>query len=72
MPSPQAVFVYGKKTGTTSFYALDDSGRVIMNANVVVTYNIGDLQRLLQQEAPNAAINVESTPSGDRSFRCRA
>jgi pilus assembly protein CpaC len=64
VPSPQGVFVYGKKTGTTSFYALDDAGRVILNANVVVTYNVGDLQRLVQQEAPNAAIRVESTPSG--------
>jgi pilus assembly protein CpaC len=64
VPSPQGVFVYGKKTGTTSFYALDDAGRVILNANVVVTYNAGDLQRLLQQEAPNAAIRVESTPGG--------
>lgn len=64
VPSPQDVFVYGKKTGTTSFYALDDAGRVIMNASIVVTYNTGDLQRLLQQEAPNAPINVESTPGG--------
>lgn len=64
VPSPQDVFVYGKKTGTTSFYALDDAGHVILNASVVVTYNVGDLQRLLQQEAPNAAINVQSTPGG--------
>jgi pilus assembly protein CpaC len=64
VPSPRAVFIYGKKTGTTSFYALDEEGRQIMSAAIVVTYNVGDLQRLLQQEAPNAAINVESTPSG--------
>jgi pilus assembly protein CpaC len=64
VPSPQDVFVYGKKTGTTSFYALDDAGHAIMSASVVVTYNVGDLRRLLQQEAPNAAINVESTPGG--------
>jgi pilus assembly protein CpaC len=64
VPSPRAVFIYGKKTGTTSFYALDEDGRQIMNAAIVVTYNVGDLQRLLQQEAPNAAIGVESTPSG--------
>lgn len=64
VPSPQDVFVYGKKTGTTSFYALDDGGSVILNASVVVTYNVGDLRRLLLQEAPNAAINVESTPGG--------
>lgn len=64
VPSAQDVFIYGKKTGTTSFYALDDAGHVIMSANVVVTYNIGDLQRLLQQEAPNAAITAESTPGG--------
>ena len=64
VPYPQGVFVYGKKTGTTSFYALDDAGHVILNANIVVTYNAGDLRRLLQQEAPNGAINVESTPSG--------
>ena len=64
VPSPVDVFVYGKKTGTTSFYALDDAGKVILNATVVVTYNVGDLQRLLQQEAPNAAIRVESTPAG--------
>src|SRR5690348_17787155 len=64
VPSPAGVFIYGKRAGTTSFYALDDAGRVILNANVVVTYNIGDMQRLLQQEAPNAAIRVESTPGG--------
>jgi pilus assembly protein CpaC len=64
VPSPQGVFVYGKKAGITSFYALDDAGRVILNANIVVTYNVGDLQRLVQQEAPNAAIRVESSPSG--------
>jgi pilus assembly protein CpaC len=64
VPSPQAVFIYGKRTGTTSFYALDDAGRPMMSATVVVTYNVSDLQRLLQQEAPSAAINVESTPGG--------
>src|SRR5690348_10386351 len=41
VPSPQDVFIYGKKSGTTSFYALDDAGHVIMSANVVVTYNVG-------------------------------
>ena len=64
VPSPRNIFLFGKKTGTTSLYALDEEGRPIINATVIVSYNIGGLQRLVQQEAPDSPINFTSTPSG--------
>lgn len=64
VPSPRDVFLFGKRTGTTSLYALDANGHPILSATVTVTYDIADLQRLVQQEAPNSPIRFTSTPGG--------
>lgn len=64
VPDPRQVFVFGKKTGMTTLYALGDDGRQILNANIVVSYNLAGLQRMVQQEAPNSPISVTSTPGG--------
>jgi pilus assembly protein CpaC len=64
VPSPRSIFLFGKKAGTTSLYAIDAAGHQILSASVVVTYNVTELQRLVQQEAPNYPIAFTSTPGG--------
>jgi len=64
VPSPRNVFVYGKKAGSTSVYALDEEGRQILRAEVVVSYNVTALMRAVQQDVPNATVKFSSTPSG--------
>lgn len=64
VPSARNVFVFGKKTGTTSLYALDAAGRQIFAATITVSFDTTQLQKLVQQEAPQSPVSFTSTPSG--------
>ena len=63
-PSNRVVFVFGKKPGRTSLFALSESGEAIAEYQVVVTQPIEDLRELLRNEISDARISVTYTPNG--------
>ena len=63
-PSNQVVFVFGKKAGRTSLFALDAAGEPIAEYGVAVTPPIEDLRNLLRQELGDERIAVTYTPNG--------
>ena len=73
VPSPDRVFVYGKKPGRTAFFALRSDGTKSDVIDINVSYNSADLRRFLRQEVGDLEITIEDTPqgvilSGNRSF----
>ena len=63
-PSNQVVFVFGKKPGRTSLFALDDAGDPIAEYGVSITQPIEDLRNLLRQEVGDYRLSVTYTPNG--------
>ena len=62
-PSNRVVFVFGKKPGRTSLFALSESGDPIAEYQIVVT-PVEDLRELLYSEVPDSRIGVTYTPNG--------
>ena len=62
--APDLVYVFGKRVGTTTLYAVDEEGRPIMQARVVVEHDLPTLRALLARLAPDAELRVESFRGG--------
>ncbi|MCR6630930.1 MAG: type II and III secretion system protein family protein [Magnetospirillum sp.] len=62
VPSPNAVFVLGKKSGTTTLYAVDGRDREILRRTVVVRHNTAEMQDLLRQRFPSYTFTLASAP----------
>ncbi len=57
--SNQLVYVFGKKDGETTIYAVDNNDRVIYSATVRIANNVQQLQDLLRIAMPNSSIDVQ-------------
>lgn len=62
VPSPNAIFLLGKKAGTTTLYAVDGRDREIMRRTVVVRHNVAEMQDLLRQRFPAHRFTLTSAP----------
>ncbi|WP_250467342.1 type II and III secretion system protein family protein [Caballeronia sp. GAFFF2] len=58
VPSPRAVFVLGKKAGSTTVYALGANNKPIFQKTVVVTRDMVALRAMLKARFPNTNIDV--------------
>jgi pilus assembly protein CpaC len=63
-PSSDTVFIFGKKAGRTSLFALGEGGRAILEYQVIVTQPIEDLRELLRAELGGYNIQATYTPNG--------
>nr|AAL98683.1 Y4xJ [Sinorhizobium fredii] len=63
-PSNRTIFVFGKKFGRTSLFALDENGEALAELHVVVTQPIGDLRAMLRDQVGDYPIHVSYTPRG--------
>ncbi len=63
-PSNSSVFVFGKKPGTTTLFALTQDGRPILAYNVVVEYDLSVLQQAINDAAPGSSVRLARTPHG--------
>ena len=63
-PSSSSVFVFGKKPGTTTLFALTHEGQPILAYNVVVEYDLSVLQQAINDAAPGSAVRLARTPHG--------
>jgi pilus assembly protein CpaC len=58
--SPNLLYVFGKKPGETSLFAVDAKDRVLLNVTVTVNHNLSRLQRTLRMLMPDNQIDVTS------------
>ena len=63
-PSNKTIFVFGKKSGRTSLFALNENGEALAEFQVVVTQPIEDLRALLKSQVGDYPIRVSYTPRG--------
>ncbi|MGV7213437.1 type II and III secretion system protein family protein [Bradyrhizobium sp. UFLA05-112] len=63
-PSNTTLFVFGKKSGRTSLFALNDKGEALAELRVVVTQPVEDLRATLKAELGDYPIQVTYTPRG--------
>lgn len=62
--SPRLIYVFGKRPGETTLYAVDDGENVLISADLSVTHNLSRLQGTLRSLLPSATINVQSVDGG--------
>ncbi len=63
-PSASGVFVFGKKPGTTTLFALTHEGRPILAYTVVVEYDESVLHQAIADAAPGLSVQLIRTPHG--------
>ena len=62
--SPTLVYVMGKRTGVTTLFAVDAKDRVLADVSLVVSHNLTDIRRSIQQVLPDTEIEAHSVPGG--------
>lgn len=62
VPHAGAVFVLGRRAGTTTLYILDEDGNELRREQVVVTHNLGELQNMLRERFPSTRVALNSAP----------
>ncbi|MEZ5825640.1 MAG: pilus assembly protein N-terminal domain-containing protein [Geminicoccaceae bacterium] len=62
--SPSLFYVFGKKTGKTTIYAVDNAESVIFQKDIIVTHSVGRLNSILGQALPGSDVRVTSLDSG--------
>nr|WP_245309525.1 type II and III secretion system protein family protein [Bradyrhizobium retamae] len=63
-PSNTTIFVFGKKSGRTSLFALNDNGEALGEFRVIVKDPIEDLRAMLKAQVGDYPIQVSYTPRG--------
>jgi len=58
--SPTLVYVFGKKSGETSLFAVNAEDQLLANFRINVTHNLSALDTALRRYLPEAAINVST------------
>jgi pilus assembly protein CpaC len=62
--SASSILVFGRRSGRTNLYALDERDRLVVSRTVVVEHDVAAIRDMLRAELPDAAISVRSTPGG--------
>lgn len=62
--SPRLIYVFGKRPGETTLYAVDEQERVLLNAKLVITHNLSGLQTALDGLLPASGITAQSVGTG--------
>lgn len=62
VPTPQTVFVLGKKAGTTTLFALGPNNRTILRKTIVVAVDTQSMQRILDARFPQLRLTVTGAP----------
>jgi pilus assembly protein CpaC len=62
--SPTLMYVFGKRTGETTMYAVDSREHVLFNITLRVVHNLSRLKETLAQLVPAGQIEVQSLDTG--------
>ncbi|MGH6917217.1 MAG: pilus assembly protein N-terminal domain-containing protein, partial [Geminicoccaceae bacterium] len=58
--SPSIVYLFGRRAGSTSLYAVDENDQVLMRTMVVVEHNLTGLREAIDQLAPGNQVRASS------------
>ena len=56
--SPSIVYLFGRRAGETSLYAVDEDDGLLLRTHVVVQHNLSGLRRAVQQLLPSSQVTV--------------
>ncbi|MGH6898571.1 MAG: type II and III secretion system protein family protein [Geminicoccaceae bacterium] len=56
--SPSIVYLFGRRTGTTSLYAVDENDQMLLRTSVTVQHNLSGLRQSILQLLPASRITV--------------
>ncbi|WP_167760096.1 type II and III secretion system protein family protein [Paraburkholderia pallida] len=62
VPTPRSVFVLGKKSGTTTLFALGPNNREILRKTISVSTDTASIQRLVDARFPKFGVTVSGAP----------
>lgn len=62
--SPTMVYVFGRRSGTTTLFAVDVNEDVLLRRELVVEHHLSGLQRVLREVVPDARLEVRSVDGG--------
>lgn len=62
--SSRLIYLFGRKTGKTSLYALDANNNIIVNAEVAVQHNVSSLEEALDILLPSNDLHISSIQGG--------
>ncbi len=58
------LYVFGKSVGTTQLFAMDSSGKEVLNANINVSFDLDNFKELIANYDPFDLVEVKSIPGG--------
>jgi pilus assembly protein CpaC len=58
--SSRLIYVFGKKSGETTLYAVDENEQMLANVRIVVTHNLSRLRNSLRGALPDGGVSVDS------------
>jgi pilus assembly protein CpaC len=56
--SPSIVYLFGKRAGNTSLYAVDENDKLLLRTNVVVEHDLSSLRQAIHQLLPSSRVEV--------------
>lgn len=62
--SPTVAYIFGKKPGTTTFFATNNEGKTALKVTINVSHAVSNLGHLMRRSFPNEKIEVYSSPTG--------
>ncbi len=62
--SPTLVYVFGRRSGTTSLFAVDEAEEVLFQRDIVVEHHLSGLERVLAEIDPGNPVAVRSVDGG--------
>jgi len=58
--SPSIVYLFGRRAGQTSLYAVDEDDQLLLRTQVVVQHNLSGLRQAIQQLLPGSRLSVST------------
>ena len=58
--SPSIVYLFGRRAGQTSLYAVDEDDELLLRTQVVVQHNLSGLRQAVQQLLPSSRVTVST------------
>lgn len=62
--SPTILYLYGRRAGTTTLYAVDDRQEVVLRREIQVRHNLSRLRQVLAETFPDHPLQLQSVEGG--------
>src|SRR3989338_1547636 len=58
------LYLFGKSVGSTQIFAMDKNGKEVLNAEIVVNFNLKNFNELISSYDPYGLVEIKSIPGG--------